>query len=214
MATQESCTTILVLHPVSAPSVVNTDGALEFEEEGALVLPAQKQLKDALIQALIEYASCRKIAATCIKSRLRVDVGSNVEFPASYVLRLSGTDITSAEVNVFKAAARFVLAKLIPQQELGEPQTEHLLGEKDKHILRSLGEDVAARFAGKSFRQGIVIKFGSTDSQGIKLQGVMPALAIDHSSIGTVIGIARPLGLDEEKSTVTLLVEKPAVVVN
>lgn len=214
MATQESCaildTTILVLHPSSAPHVVNINGALEFEEEGALVLPAQRQLKDALIRALNDYASSRKTEAFAVESWLRVDSRSDVEFPATYVIKLAGSGVTSVDVETFSAAARLLLAKLIPQRALGEPEVERLLGKQDQDILQSLGEDVAARFANKSIKQGVMIRFGSADPQGITMQGVMPALAVEQGSLGTIEGIARPLGFDEEKSIVLLMVKKSA----
>lgn len=214
MATQESCatldTTILVLHPSSAPHVVNTDGALEFEEEGALVLPAQKQLKDALIRALNEYASSRKTGAVAVESWLRVDSRSDIEFPATYVIKLVGSGVTSVDVEAFSAAARLILAKLIPQQALGEPEVDSLLGKQDQDVLQSLGEDVAARFANKSIKQGVMIKFGRADSHGITMQGVMPALTVEQGSLGTIEGIERPLGFDEEKSIVILTVRKAA----
>lgn len=214
MTTQESCatldTTILVLHPSSAPHVVNTDGALEFEEEGALVLPAQKQLKDALIRALNEYANSQKTESVVVESRLRVDSRSDVEFPATYVIKLVGSGVTSVDVEAFSAAARLILAKLFPQRTLGEPEVESLLGMQDQDVLQSLGEDVAARFANKSIKQGIMIKFGSADPQGITMRGVMPALAVEQGSLGTIEGIARPMGFDEEKSIVILMVKKSA----
>lgn len=214
MATQKSSTildtTILILHPSSAPHVVNTDDGVEFEEEGAVVLPAQKQLKEAMIRALDDYASFRKTAAISMKSWLRVDSRSDVEFPATSVLRLAGSGVTSADVEVFTAAARLLLAKLIPQRALGEPEVERLLGKKEEDVLKSLGEAVAARFANKSIKQGITIKFGSADPQGIIMQGVMPALAVEQGSFGTIEGVARPLGFDEGKSTVTLMVKKSA----
>ena len=70
---ETSDTSILVLHPLSAPNVINTDGALEFEEERMLVLPAQQQLKDAMIRALAEFVSFRRKSVFAIKSRFRVE---------------------------------------------------------------------------------------------------------------------------------------------
>lgn len=205
-------TTILVLHPSTAPHVVNTGGALEFEEEGALVLPEQRHLKDALVRALNEFAICRKAEALVVEAWLRVDSKDDVEFPATYVVRLVGSGVTPADVEVFTAAARLVLAELIPQRAVGEPEVEPVLGEQDVSILQSLGTDVAARFANKSIKRGIMIKFGGggEDLQGITMQGLMPALAVEQGSLGTIQGVARPLGFDEEKGAVTLMVKKRA----
>ena len=72
MATQESCetldTTILVLHPSSAPHVVNTDCALALEDEGQLVFAAQQMLHDAMLRSLTESAISRKKGGMAVDS--------------------------------------------------------------------------------------------------------------------------------------------------
>ena len=78
--------TIVVLHPASAPHVVNSGGVLEFEEDSSIVLPAQKQLKDAVVSALNDFRDMRKLAATSVEWRLRIEPTHDVEFPATYVV--------------------------------------------------------------------------------------------------------------------------------
>ena len=78
--------TIVVLHPASAPHFFNAGGALEFEEDSSFVLPAQKQLKDAIVSALTDFRDMRKLAATSVEWRLRIEPTHDVEFPATYVV--------------------------------------------------------------------------------------------------------------------------------
>jgi hypothetical protein len=195
---------ILVLHPLSAPQVFNAEGALEFEEEGALVLPVQKQLKDAMVRVLSEFAEFRKTPAIAVESRLRVESQDESEFPATHVVRLVGVGVTSAEVMVFRAAAQVILSSLVPQRSLAEPDMGSSLQENEKCFLRELGDGIAAKFAGKSITQGFVVKFGNADLHGVSVQGSMPALALEQGASGTLEGVGKPLGFNEEKSTAIL----------
>mgnify|MGYP005862639163 FL=1 len=195
---------ILVLHPLSAPHVFNADGALEFEEESALVLPVQKQLKDAMVRVLGEFADFRATPAIALESRFRVESQDESEFPATHVVRLIGSGATTTEVLVFRTAAQFVLGQLVPQKSLGEQGTDHLLNEKEKIFLTGLGEGVAAKFANKSITQGFVVRFGIDDLHGLTLQGMMPTLDLEQRAQGIVEGVGRPMGFDEQKSTATL----------
>ena len=195
---------ILILHPACAPCVFHSGGALEFEEEGALVLPAQKQIKNSMIHVLNEFLSFRKTPAIGVESRLRVESRDGTEFPATYVVRLVGSGVTSAEVMVFRAAARFILNAFVPQRSLGDQETDHLLQETEKVFLRELGDGVAAKYAHKSITQGFVVRFGNVDPHGVTLQGIMPALDLEQRAYGTIEGFGRPMGFDEQKSTATL----------
>ncbi|ERS83766.1 hypothetical protein Q667_03560 [Marinobacter sp. C1S70] len=198
--------TIVVLHPASAPHVVNSGGVLEFEEDSSIVLPAQKQLKDAVVSALNDFRDLKKLAAIYVEWRLRIEPAHNVEFPATYVVRLVGAGVTTSEVEGFRAAARFVFRDLLPQSLLGEPEDEHLLSTKEKKFLRTLSRGIAAKFANRSIKQGVMVRFGFEDLSGATVQGVMPALTVEQKALGTVRATGRPLGFDEQKSTVTLWV--------
>lgn len=198
--------TIVVLHPASAPHVVNSGGVLEFEEESSIVLPAQKQLKDAVVSALNDFRDMRKLSATSIEWRLRIEPTHDVEFPATYVVRLVGPGATASEVEVFRAAARFVLRGLIPQRILGEPEDEPILSEKEQEFLGALSRGISAKFANRSIKQGVMVRFGFEDLSGAKVQGVMPSLTVEQKALGTIWAAGRPLGFDEQKSTVTLWV--------
>ena len=214
MTNQKSCETlnaaILVLHPLSAPNVVHSGGALEFEEEGALVLPSQKQLKDTMVRVLNDFVSFRKTPAIAVESRLRVEPQDGTEYPATHVIRLVGSGTTPAEGMVFRAAAQVILTALISQRSFGEQETDHVLTEEEKLFLNELGGDVAAKFASKSITQGFVVRFGATDLHGITVQGVMPPLALEQSAHGTIEGVGRPLGFDEQKSTAIFWFSKAA----
>ncbi|WP_431475264.1 hypothetical protein RVM24_08525 [Marinobacter sp. KM021] len=198
--------TIVVLHPASAPHFFNAGGALEFEEESSIVLPAQKQLKDAIVSALSDFRDMRKLAATSVEWRLRIEPTHDVEFPATYVVRLAGPGATASEVDVFRTAARFVFRDLIPQRILGEPEDAPILSEKEQEFLRSSGRGIAAKFANRSIKQGVMVRFGYEDLSGATVQGVMPSLTVEQKALGTVQATGRPLGFDEQKSTVTLWV--------
>ena len=196
--------TIVVLHPASAPHVVNSGGVLEFEEESSIVLPAQKQLKDAVVSALNDFRDMRKVTSIFVEWRLRIEPTHDVEFPATYVVRLVGPRATASEVEVFRAAARWVFRDLIPQRILGEPEDEPVLSEKEKEFLRTLSRGMAAKFANRSIKQGVMVRFGFEDLSGATVQGVMPALTVEQKALGTLRATARPLGFDEQKGTVTL----------
>ena len=198
--------TIVVLHPASAPHVVNSGGVLEFEEESSIVLPAQKQLKDAVVSALNDFRDMRKVTSIFVEWRLRIEPTHDVEFPATYVVRLVGPGATASEVDVFRAAARWVFSDLIPQRILGEPEDEPILSEKEKEFLGTLSRGIAAKFASRSIKQGVMVRFGFEDLGGATVQGVMPALTVEQKALGTVRATGRPLGFDEQKSTVTLWV--------
>ena len=198
--------TIVVLHPASAPHVVNSGGVLEFEEDSSIVLPAQKQLKDAVVSALNDFRDMRKLAATSVEWRLRIEPTHNVEFPATYVVRLVGPGATASEVEVFRAAARLVFRDLIPQRILGEPEDEPILSEKEQEFLGTLSRGIAAKFASRSIKQGVMVRFGFEDLGGATVQGVMPSLTVEQKALGTMWAAGRPLGFDEQKSTVTLWV--------
>jgi len=207
---ETSDTSILVLHPLSAPNVINTDGALEFEEERMLVLPAQQQLKDAMIRALAEFVSFRRKSVFAIKSRFRVESQGLTEFPAINVVRLDGPGVTPDEVSLFRAAGRVILGSMILQRSLGEQDMSHLFSEKERLFLAEQGNVIAAKFANRSITQGFKVRFGVTDLDGITVQGVMPALSLKQRAHGTVAGICRPLGFDEQKGTAILLVTEAA----
>lgn len=208
MATMVSCgavdTTIVVLHPTSAPHVTNADGILEFEGEGALILPTQKQLKDSLVRVLNEFVSVRKAGDVAVEFRLRVDPETGTEFPATHVIRLAGSDVTVAEVEAFRVAARIVLSELVPQRTLGDSANEHLLEESEIKELKALGEEVATRFANRSIKQGVMVNFGGGELQGVAVQGVMPALTVEQGAQGVLRGTARPMGFDEHKGIANL----------
>jgi len=199
---------IVVLHPASAPHVVNSGGVLEFEEDSSFVLPAQKQLKDAVVSALNDFRDMRKLSATSIEWRLRIEPTHDVEFPATYVVRLVGPGATASEVEVFRAAARWVFRDLIPQRILGEPEDEPILSEKEQEFLGSLSRGIAAKFANRSIKQGVMIRFGSEDLSGATVQGIMPSLTVEQKALGTVWATGKPLGFDEQKSTVALWVTR------
>jgi hypothetical protein len=198
--------TIVVLHPASAPHVVNSGGVLEFEEESSIVLPAQKQLKDAVVSALNDFRDMRKVTSIFVEWRLRIEPTHDVEFPATYVVRLVGPGATASEVEVFRAAARWVFSDLIPQRILGEPEDEPILSEKEKEFLGTLSRGIAAKFANRSIKQGVMVRFGFGDLIGATVQGVMPSLTVEQKALGTMWAAGRPLGFDEQKSTVTLWV--------
>ncbi|WP_303293564.1 hypothetical protein [Marinobacter sp. ST-43] len=202
--------TIVVLHPASAPHVVNSGGVLEFEEDSSIVLPAQKQLKDAVVSALNDFQDLKKLAAISVEWRLRIEPAHNVEFPATYVVRLVGPGATASEVEVFRAAARLVFRDLIPQGILGEPEDESILSKKEQEFLGTLSRGIAAKFASRSIKQGVMVRFGFEDLSGATIQGVMPSLTVEQKALGTVRAAGRPLGFDEQKSTVTLWVTSGA----
>jgi len=202
--------TIVVLHPASAPHVVNSGGVLEFEEDSSIVLPAQKQLKDAVVSALNDFQDLKKLAAISVEWRLRIEPAHNVEFPATYVVRLVGPGATASEVEVFRAAARLVFRDLIPQGILGEPEDESILSKKEQELLGTLSRGIAAKFASRSIKQGVMVRFGFEDLSGATIQGVMPSLTVEQKALGTVRAAGRPLGFDEQKSTVTLWVTSGA----
>jgi len=199
-------TTILVLHPSSAPHVVNAGGALEFEEEGALVLPVQKQLKEALVRALSDFACARKSAGVIIESRLRVEPDTGKEFPATHVIRLAGSDVTAADVTEFRAAAQLILSTLVPQRMLGDTESEPPLSASEMETLRLLAEDVVAKFANRAIKQGVMIRFGGAELRGVTVHGVMPALTLEQRAIGTLHSTAKPVGFDEQKGHAILWV--------
>lgn len=210
MVTDDSCkkidTTILVLHPSSAPHVVNAGGALEFEEEGALVLPVQKQLKEALVRALSDFACARKSAGVIIESRLRVEPDTGTEFPATHVIRLVGSDVTAADVTEFRAAAQLILSTLVPQRMLGDTESEPPLSASEMETLRLLAEDVVAKFANRAIKQGVMIRFGGAELHGVTVHGVMPALTLEQRAMGTLHSTAKPMGFDEQKGHAILWV--------
>ncbi|HIB64754.1 MAG TPA: hypothetical protein EYO33_06510 [Phycisphaerales bacterium] len=202
--------TIVVLHPASAPHVVNSGGVLEFEEDSSIVLPAQKQLKDAVVSALNDFRDMRKVTSIFVEWRLRIEPTHDVEFPATYVVRLVGPGATASEVEVFRAAARWVFSDLIPQRILGEPEGEPILSEKEKEFLGTLSRGIAAKFASRSIKQGVMVRFGFEDLSGATVQGVMPSLTVEQKALGRMWAAGRPLGFDEQKSTVTLWVSPSA----
>ena len=125
-----------------------------------------------------------------------------------HYMRLVGTGVTASEVEGFRAAARFVFRGLLPQSILGEPEDEHLLSTKEKKFLRTLSRGVAAKFANRSIKQGVMIRFGSEDLSGATVQGIMPSLTVEQKALGTVWATGKPLGFDEQKSTVALWVTR------
>lgn len=187
--------TIVVLHPASAPHVVNSGGVLEFEEDSSFVLPAQKQLKDAIVSALNDFRDTRKVTATFIEWRLRIEPTLDVEFPATYVVRLAGAGVTASEVEVFRAAARSVFRDLIPQRILGEPEDEAILSEKEQQFLRSSSRGIAAKFANRSIKQGVMVRFGFEDLTGATVQGVMPSLTVEQKSSWHLAGNWQTVGI-------------------
>ncbi|KPP97210.1 hypothetical protein [Marinobacter sp. HL-58] len=203
-------TSILVLHPSSAPHVISTAGALEFEGETALVLPAQKQLKDKMVKVLNEFVSFRKTPGIAVEARLRIESQQRTEFPATHVIRLEGSGVTSDEVMVFRAAAQLILSSLVSQRSFGEQEMEHVLTEDEKFYLNELGSGVAAKFAGKSIPQGFIVRLGINDRHGINVHGNMQLLALKQSAHGTIEGVGRPIGFDEQKSSATLWFRKAA----
>tara|TARA_Y100000588_G_C14044982_1_gene834554 strand:+ start:128 stop:688 length:561 start_codon:yes stop_codon:yes gene_type:complete len=109
-------------------------------------------------------------------------------------------------VEVFRAAARLVFRDLIPQRILGEPEDEPILSEKEQEFLGTLSRGIAAKFASRSIKQGVMVRFGFEDLGGATVQGVMPSLTVEQKALGTMWAAGRPLGFDEQKSTVTLWV--------
>ncbi|SFE93382.1 hypothetical protein SAMN04487869_12617 [Marinobacter sp. DSM 26671] len=201
-------TSVLVLHPSSAPSVFAADGALEFEEESSIALPMQKKLKDAMVVALSDFAKFRKTPDVALEFRLRVESQNGIEFPATHVVRLIGPEVVSSDVSLYRAAARFILAQWVKQRSLDEQETEHLLSEAEKAFLKEVGEGIAANFAGRSISRGFVVRFGMDDLGGLVIQGVMPSLTIDQAAQATVLGVGGPLGFDEVKGSVTMWISK------
>jgi|SRR5690554_3156935 len=209
MVTNNPCetfdTTILVLHPSTAPHVVNTGDALEFED-GAMVLPVQTQLKDALVRALSDFAGARKAANVVIESPLRVQPGSENEFPATQVIRLAGSGVTASDVTEFRAAAQLILSTLIPQQTLGDIEPAPSLTSSEMDALRLLADEFAAKFASRSIKRGVAIRFGNDELHGLTVQGVMPALTLEQRAIGTLQSKAKPMGFDDQKGHAILWV--------
>ncbi|WP_394244146.1 hypothetical protein [Halopseudomonas laoshanensis] len=199
-------TTILVLHPSSAPHVVNAGGALEFQEEAELILPAQKQLKNSLVRALNKLADARKVDDVTVEWRLRVDPETGVEFPATYVVRLAGPNIKTTDVEDFRAAAQLILGKLVPQRALGELDPEPTLRSADLELIQPLAQEFASQFANRSITQGVMIRFGSAELDGVTVQGVMPTLIIEHNALEILSGVAKPMGFDESQDSAILLV--------
>ncbi|MEP3590571.1 MAG: hypothetical protein ABJN18_13490, partial [Marinobacter sp.] len=201
---------LLVMHPICAPNVYSSDGALEFEEEGALVLPNQKLFKDAMVKALSEIIAARKDPHIAVESRLRVQPNEASEFPATHVVRLIGSGVTQANVAIYRAAAQCILSDLVPQRSLGELDSVDLLGEADVELIREVGKSVSARFANKSITQGFVVRFGLEDLNGVAVQGVMPELVLEEHVDEAIEGVGLPLAFDVQKTTVVIWMSEAA----
>jgi hypothetical protein len=186
----------------NAPTVSSSDGALEFEEEGAITLPIQKSFKDAMVKVLADFAGFRESSILDIESRLRVNWSDDSEFPATHVVRLVGPGVGYEEVAVFRAAAQFAIRELIPQRSTGEIETEELLTGAEKEFLGTLGRRIAGKFANKPITQGFVVRFGPDDLNGVTIQGVMAPLLIDEKVNFTTKGRGYSMGFDESKNTV------------
>lgn len=195
---------ILIFHPSNAPRVSSSDGALEFEEEGAITLPIQKLFKDAMVKVLTDFAGFRESSILDIESRLRVNWSDDSEFPATHVVRLVGPEVSAEAVAVFRAAAQFVIRELVPQRSTGEIEMAHLLTGADKEFLGTLGRRIAGKFANKSITQGFVVWFGSADLNGVTIQGVMAPLLIDEKVNSTMRARGYSMGFDETKNTVII----------
>src|SRR5690606_23512744 len=79
---------------------------------------------------------------------------------------------------------------------------------KEQEFLGSLSRGIAAKFANRSIKQGVMIRFGSEDLSGATVQGIMPSLTVEQKALGTVWATGKPLGFDEQKSTVALWVTR------
>lgn len=201
---------VLVLHPSNAPNIVSADGALEFDSDGSIALPVQRQFKDAMVRVLTEFAVFRQSPVVDVESRLRVDPHNETEFPATHVVRLVGNDVGINDVEVFRAAAQFTVREFIAQRSIEEIDMEHFLSEDEKEFLSDRAQDIAAKFANKSISQGFVVRFGTADPHGVLIQGVMAPLLIEEKVSTTLSGLAQPKGFNESTSTIILFYHEAA----
>ena len=208
MTTKQSAsaidTIIAVLHPSTAPNVVNTGGALEFETNDELILPTQRRLKNELVRALSDFANRRHKSGFFVTSTLRIQPDDDVEFPATCVIRLAGASVTRADVGDFQAAAKLLLTALIPQKEIWDLPNESVLQSDDLTVLQTIAKDFSHQFAGRAIRQGVMIRIAGKQSETLTIQGAMPALTVQHSATQLISGTARPIGFDEEKNLIAL----------
>jgi len=195
-----------VLHPSTAPQVVSTGAALEFLTSDELILPPQRRLKNELVRLLSEFAGKRSRGSFSVESTLRVERGDGVEFPASYVVRLSGAGVTEEDVKIFQTAARLLLSRMTTQTDLWNQPAEGMLQAEDLDVLQPMAGEFARQFSGSSIRQGVMVRLGSSDSEPITIKGRVPALILQHRAPELVSGTARPIGFDEEKNFVALSV--------
>ncbi len=201
---------VLIFHPSNAPNFFNSDGVLEFDGEGSIALPIQKQFKDAMVKMLTEFAAFRQSPVVDVESRLRVDPNNEPEFPATHVVRLVGQDVGINDVERFRAAAQFVVREFMPQRSIEEIEMEHFLSEDEKKFLGICARCIAAKFANKSITQGFVVRFGPADLHGVIVQGVMAPLLIEEKANTTIHGEARPVGFDANKHTIILSCDEAA----
>lgn len=205
MPTENLDTIIAVLHPSTAPQVVSTGGALEFETNDDLIPPPQRRLKNALVRALSDFASRRQKSGLFVTSTLRIQP-DDVEIPASCVIRLTGASVTMADVAEFQSAARLLLNRITPQTDLWNQPAEGMLQEESLDVLQPMAAELAQQFAGRTIKQGVMVRFGGAETDAMRIQGSMPALTIEHSATQLISGTARPVGFDEFKNLIALYV--------
>lgn len=201
---------ILVFHPSNAPNIVSADGALEFDSDGSIALPVQKQFKDLMVRVLTDFAVFRQSPVVNVESRLRVDPHNETEFPATHVVRLVGNGVSVNDVEVYRAAAQFTVREFIAQRSIDEIDMEHFLSEDEKVFLSDRAQEIAEKFANKTITQGFVIRFGPADHSGVIVQGVMAPLLIEEKANTTIRGCARPIGFDENRNTIILFCDEAA----
>lgn len=192
-------TTIVLLHPASAPTVTIQGDSIEFQQEADLILPNQKKLKNSLVGKLAQYSETQKDKKIQVLSALRIDPKTGDKFPANYVIRIDGPGITAADVNHYTGVVRQMLSTLSPQQTLGCVDQKLALEPTDLEIIKPLTQELAREFAGTNFSRGLTIKYGNSSLDTMTLQGVMPPLTIEHQAPEKIRGKAKPVGFDEEK---------------
>lgn len=192
--------TVLIIHSASSARFEITEEGLEFAEEDELLSPVQRQLKHALAGALGDYARFRKMDGIEIEACACAQFQNEFLYPFFLLVRLRGQKVTVAHVQEFKAAAQSILSLLVPQMGLDD-KPAYTLGERELDFLVRSGKSLASRFAGKSIRQGIMVRFGSRDLQGFVIQGPMPTLTVEQEAVAVITAIGKPMGFDEPKGT-------------
>jgi len=198
---------IMVSHQLSPPTVTHFNGALEFDGEGVFASAQQKLLRDFMAHALGEFARFRKDTNIDVESRLRLESPDETEFPATIIVRIIGTDISSAQVEDYRAAAQAITRVLVRQSSLGETDLVGRLTDEEQSFLSEKGNELQARFANRLVTQGFFVSFGAEQLGGVTIQGTMPTLVSDEAVQERIQGTARLIGFDEARLKVSLQVE-------